>query len=132
MRIIITQAEIEESIAEKVLSQMSINENCELKINLAATRGEEGYTATIDVVEKAEAEPVRMPGRRRKSAEATTTAAAPTPVEDTKQVEEAAPETTQEADSTEETQDEPAPTTGRANSIFGGLRKPVNEPAGEE
>lgn len=134
MRIMIIQSEIEEAIGEKVLRQMSINDDMELKINLSATRGEEGMTATIDVVAKAVDEPVKMPARRKA---ATTTTAAPATTTSTGKaqggqaaaaVQEDADEANDEkvveaAEPQEEQEETPAAPTG---SIFGNLRKPVN------
>lgn len=125
MRIMIIQSEIEEAIAEKVLSQMSINENCELKIELSATRGPEGMTATIDVVEKAPEIPLNVSGKVR-AARKTAAPKAPEPVAE--ETSDAPVEQTGdpvEVADEGETQEEAAP-AAPTNSIFGALKKPVN------
>ena len=50
MQIRIIQHEIEEAIRDYVLKKLTINEGQRINIELMATRGEEGYTAVIDVV----------------------------------------------------------------------------------
>ena len=50
MRIIITQEEIEEAIEKLILDQVEVPEDMRIDIALKATRGDEGYTAEIDIV----------------------------------------------------------------------------------
>ncbi len=50
MRIIITQEEIEEAIEKLILDQVEVPEDMRIDITLKATRGDEGYTAEIDIV----------------------------------------------------------------------------------
>ncbi len=50
MRIILTQAEIEEAIEKLILDQVEIPEDMRIDIALKATRGDEGYTAEVDIV----------------------------------------------------------------------------------
>lgn len=66
MRISLVQAEIEEALKAYISEQMTIADGMDFKIALAATRGEQGFTAEIDivraVVEEAPAKKTR--GRR--------------------------------------------------------------------
>lgn len=50
MQITLTQPEIETAIINFVKSQMTIADGQRISIDLRATRGEEGYTALIDIV----------------------------------------------------------------------------------
>jgi hypothetical protein len=52
MQITINQAEIEEAIRERILGQIQIKDGMRIDIDLRATRGDEGYTAVIDIVPK--------------------------------------------------------------------------------
>lgn len=51
MQITINQAEIEEAIRDFVKKKLTVNSNQRIDIDLKATRGDEGYTAIIDVVD---------------------------------------------------------------------------------
>lgn len=131
MRIILTQTEIEEAISEKVLRQISINDNMNLKIDLSATRGQEGFTATIDVIEKPEA-PLEISTKITRARRAAAKTAEPEiepetaePIaEDVESHTPVEPETVNEE--TEEEEETTAPATG---SIFAKLQKPVNKPS---
>lgn len=69
MQIIIVQAEIEQAITAHILSQVQVREGMRIDIDLSATRGPEGFRATINIVPKdsdrqtgePEREPVREP-----------------------------------------------------------------------
>jgi hypothetical protein len=50
MQITINQAEIEEAIRERIHAQITIKDGMRIDIDLKATRGDEGYTAVIDIV----------------------------------------------------------------------------------
>lgn len=50
MRIIITQEEIEEAIEKLILDQVDVPDDMRIDIDLKATRGDQGYTAEIDIV----------------------------------------------------------------------------------
>lgn len=50
MRILIVQDEIEQAIRSHILNQISIKEGQEIKIDLKATRGDDGMTAEINIV----------------------------------------------------------------------------------
>ncbi len=52
MRIILVQDEIELAVTNYVRSQINIQDNQDIKIELKAGRGEAGYTADIDIVAK--------------------------------------------------------------------------------
>lgn len=49
MQIMLNQDEIEDAIRNHVLSQLAIREDQEISIDLRAGRGENGFTATLDV-----------------------------------------------------------------------------------
>lgn len=53
MQIILVQNEIEEAISNFIRSKMTISNNCSISIDLRATRGADGSTAIVDVVDKA-------------------------------------------------------------------------------
>ncbi len=50
MQIIIVQTEIETAIRNHILTQLSVREGMRIDIDLSATRGPEGFKATIDIV----------------------------------------------------------------------------------
>lgn len=50
MKIILVQAEINQALTDYVTSQIRIQEGMRVTVDLAATRGEEGYTATVSIV----------------------------------------------------------------------------------
>lgn len=50
MQIIIVQAEIEQAITAHILSQVQVREGMRIDIDLSATRGPEGFRATINIV----------------------------------------------------------------------------------
>lgn len=50
MQITINQQEIEEAIRKHILSQISLRENMKVEIDMTATRGPSGFTATINIV----------------------------------------------------------------------------------
>jgi hypothetical protein len=54
MQISIAQAEIEEAIEKHVREQVAVREDQQVKIDLKATRGPEGYQAIIDIVSAVE------------------------------------------------------------------------------
>jgi hypothetical protein len=78
MQITINQAEIEEAIRDFVTKKLTVNAGQRIDIDLKATRGDEGYTAIIDIVD---AEPVTSTGIAQVAAEvkAERTPAAPAP-----------------------------------------------------
>ena len=54
MQITLNETEILEAIEEKVRSQITIEGNQDIKITLRAGRGPDGFTAALDITEKAE------------------------------------------------------------------------------
>jgi hypothetical protein len=50
LQIIIVQAEIEQAIRNHILSQINVKDNHDILIDLSATRGADGFKATIDIV----------------------------------------------------------------------------------
>lgn len=50
MQIILVQSEINEALKNYVMSQINIKDGMEVSIDLAATRGEDGFKATISIV----------------------------------------------------------------------------------
>jgi hypothetical protein len=62
MQIIIVQSEIETAIRNLILSQLSVKEGMRIDIDLSATRGADGFKATIDIVpETAPSQPKAAP-----------------------------------------------------------------------
>ena len=149
MQIIIVQHEIESAVKAYVLSQLNVKDGHRVDVSFAATRGEDGLKATIDIVsndqmpatttqvETAEEEPVApvvqqaAPTRRARLVTPTRK------VEQTEEVQEQHEEGAAATDAVSDTKDdpetgetveqeeEPAPvTTGR--SLFSNLRKPTN------
>lgn len=55
MQITINQKTIEQAIADHVRSQVSINEDQQIKMELKATRGKNGFQAVIEIVSADEA-----------------------------------------------------------------------------
>jgi hypothetical protein len=85
MQITLVQSEIEEGIRLFVMRKLTINSGQRIDIDLKATRGDEGYTAMIDIVDDsasaqapAPAAPVTEPARRPRGS--TTAVMSPTPV----------------------------------------------------
>lgn len=50
MQIIIVQSEIETAIRNHILAQINVREGMQINIDLSATRGADGFRATIDIV----------------------------------------------------------------------------------
>lgn len=53
MQVIIVQAEIETAIRNHILSLVSVNPGMRVDVDIAATRGKDGFSATIDIVPEA-------------------------------------------------------------------------------
>ena len=51
MQIILVQAEIEKAIRNYVNSKVQVNEGQDIRIDLSASRGPEGFRATIDIID---------------------------------------------------------------------------------
>lgn len=58
MQIILIQAEIEAAIRNYVNSKVKVAEGQDIRIDLAASRGPEGFRATIDIVDEETSAPV--------------------------------------------------------------------------
>jgi hypothetical protein len=79
MQIIIIQSEIEQAIRDYVNARLKVADGNEIIIDLAATRGDKGFTATIDIVaQSGQAAPAPTP------APAPAPAADPAPKKETK------------------------------------------------
>lgn len=50
MQITLVQAEIEQALTEYIHRQINVREGMHIEIDLAATRGQQGFTAMIDIV----------------------------------------------------------------------------------
>lgn len=118
MQITLTQTEIETAITDYIKSQMTIADGQRIAIDLRATRGNEGYTALIDIVRDeggASVAPAAVP--------AVSPVTEPTPTVDT--ADEALSESRSVLDSIEEDTnngaDDVAPSRP-ASSLFGNLR----------
>lgn len=141
MQITLVQAEIEQALTEYIHRQINVREGMHIEIDLAATRGQQGFTAMIDIVPDdapPAATPVVRPAMRsvtRKDtptvvteARASTVAVeAPAQQElpiEVPAIEEAKAETAAVED--DAAVDAVMQTTGNRPSLFGGLKKPVN------
>ena len=122
MQITLTQAEIETAITDYIKSQMTIADGQRITIDLRATRGNEGYTALIDIVRDEGSAPV-APTAAAVPAPVVSPVAEPTPTVDT--ADEALSESRSVLDSIEEDTnngaDDVAPSRP-ASSLFGNLR----------
>ena len=142
MQITLVQAEIEQALTEYIHRQINVREGMHIEIDLAATRGQQGFTAMIDIVPDVAppaATPVVRPAMRNitrtkeASASVLGVSAAPVAVEvpvqqelpiEVPAVEEAKAETPAVED--DAAVDAVMQTTGNRPSLFGGLKKPVN------
>ena len=79
MQIILVQAEIEKAIRNYVNSKVQVNEGQDIRIDLSASRGPEGFRATIDIVDEdatatASAAPAPAPAPKAAAPKVTTEA----------------------------------------------------------
>ena len=148
MQITLNQAEIETAIREYLAERVTIEDGLEMVIDLRASRGPEGFTAAIDLVEPSvkavEPTPVVVVPRTPRAARGPIMAQQlPLAVETTQEtaqddageaqpetataVEASAPEpnTAAEAATEQAEEDAPAPTTP-PKSLFGNLQRPKN------
>lgn len=146
MRITLVQAEIDQAIVNYINSQVNVKDGMSITVDLSATRGENGFTATIDIVHanspritrdvpaktipvtvveptKETVKPVELATPTPLVAYPQTTTTTPT-VEEEKQ-------TTQEQPVAAATQVNPlaTPVAERPRSLFAGLQKPTNQPS---
>jgi hypothetical protein len=141
MRITINQDEIEEAIASHIMSQITINENMKIDIDLSATRGPQGFTATIDIVRRDEedagdaSKPLDISGKISAAKAEPETKKAPAKKAPAKAKAEAEPEVEAETETEEPETDtpeediqspEPQEAGEKPASIFAGLKKPTN------
>lgn len=149
MRIIITQAEIEEAIKAHVLKQITIASNQTVQVNFKNTRGEDGATAEIDIAAAAHAPttpvkrtPTTPSVKQEAPAEPKQADKVETPVEEEKAspeqavaetaaVEQAVEETVTEEEAQQETAaaeptEEATVTAPASQSLFASLKRPVN------
>ena len=128
MQITLIQSEIEAAITNFVTSQVNVRPEMRIDVDLTATRGANGFTATIDIVHKSTP---RKDGQ--KAIPVTVVVEEPTKETVIVKVEEVA-ETVQEAAPTPpvalETPVQVNPlapvATERPRSLFAGLQKPTN------
>lgn len=140
MQIILVQSEVEQSIREYVAKRMTLADGTQIKIDLAATRGPEGFKATIDLVVGEEgAAPAPAPqktlGVRQAVAKAKEPAqepeapkAADTPAVEEKPAQQAseAPAANPAPEAATPAEEKPAEEAPAARSLFKNLNKPVN------
>lgn len=138
MQITIVQSEIEDAITSYIKSQITVNDDQEISMDLRAGRGAEGYTATINISPKKAGKVVRAaPALRTVQQE----------VAHEEVAKETEAEVEQEVDEDQTVQEpvEPAPVAkkgveievdeegnpvkpaGSPKSLFGGLTKPTNK-----
>ncbi|QWY83516.1 holliday junction resolvase RusA-like protein [Rhizobium phage RHph_X2_28B] len=128
MQITIVQSEIEAAITAYIKSQITVNENMDVNIELRATRGAEGFQAVIDIVPSQ----VKKVTRRASSNEGATSNGSSTlgiqRGEEREEVqEEAQTGKLPEPDSEQAEAEAEAPfNPGVSKSLFGGLKTPEN------
>ena len=149
MQITLVQAEIEQALTEYIHRQINVREGTAIEIDLAAPRGQPGFTAMIDLVPD-DAPPAAIPTptprpamrsvTRTKEASAALavkevadvgTGALDSPVQQELAIETPAVEEVIVKAETPAVEDDAAvdavmQTTGNRPSLFGGLKKPVN------
>lgn len=142
MRITLVQAEIDLAIVNYINSQVNVKDGMTITVDLSATRGENGFTATIDIVH---ANSPRITRDMPKVTTATVAAAVvdlkaesadpaqPTPVTLVAEKQEPVAVVQETAPKVEATvaQVNPlvTPAAERPRSLFAGLQKPVNQPS---
>lgn len=146
MQITLVQTEVEQALRDYVANRLTLAEGTTFSIELAATRGEKGITATIELIEPPKAGQVaaiavKTTVKTPAPAPAPSVTEKPAPVAEqlTQQATETAADSAQatgegqpQADSQEaasdpkesaDAQQEAAPV---GKSLFGGLKRPVN------
>ena len=153
MQIIIVQHEIESAVKAYVLSQLNVKDGHRIDVSFAATRGEDGLKATIDivsndqmpattaVVETTEEEPAAPVVQQATPTRRARLVSPARKVEHTEEAQEqheegaaatdvvsdtkGDPEANPETGEATEQEEEPAPVTS-GRSLFSNLRKPTN------
>lgn len=123
MQIIIAQDEIELAIRRYIAEQINVRDGMEIDIDLKATRGEAGMQAFIDIraantakAENKDSANLNLVKVINSAKEEPKTGVAKAPVEDDKPA----------SEEVEEEAAEDAPAEGNRQSLFGGLKRPVN------
>lgn len=157
MQISLVQTEIEQALVDFANSQIKVKEGMQIKVTMKATRGDEGFTATIDIVpvDTVEQTPslvrtapagIKAAVTAAKTSTKAETSPAKTPEPDPVVVVAADPSTAQQGqiadpqtdapDPVPETiveqkvvngPDEPVAAAAPARSLFANLKKPVNQ-----
>lgn len=144
MQITLVQTEVEQALRDYVANRLTLAEGTTFSIELAATRGEKGITATIELIEppkagQVAAVAVKTTVKAPAPAPSVTEKPAPVAEQPAQQATETAADSAQvtgegqpQADSQEaasdpkesaDAQQEAAPV---GKSLFGGLKRPVN------
>lgn len=126
MQIIINQAQIEEAINQYMLKKINLNAGSAFEIEIAATRGAGGFTATINIVEDAPKAVIAEPVKRTviaKPQNVATEKQKELPLEEAVPEVSASPEVVADAAQPPEEAAKPAPVK---RQLFGSLTKPVN------
>ena len=127
MQITIVQSEIELAIKQYIHQQINVREGMEIEIDLKATRGEAGMQAIIDIVPASAktAEPTPLNLVKKIAVAKEEPKAAPEVPFETEAKD--APEAESAEDTkTDDAAGEEAPAEGARQSLFGGLKRPVN------
>ncbi|QWY83752.1 holliday junction resolvase RusA-like protein [Rhizobium phage RHph_X3_15] len=125
MQITIVQSEIEAAITAYIKSQITVNENMDINIDLRATRGAEGFQAIIDIVPSQ----VKKATRRAVSNEAAASNGSTLGIQsgaEREEVQEEAQAATKPAPEAEPVEEEAPFNPGVSKSLFGGLKTPEN------
>ena len=132
MQITLIQAEIEAAITNFVTSQVNVRPEMRIDVDLTATRGANGFTATIDIVHKSTPRtakdgtkviPVTLAHEDEPTKEQSVEEAVPTPaVQKAMPTPVAVPETP----TAEDKPTNPLVQSERPRSLFAGLQKPTN------
>lgn len=128
MRITLIQAEIDLAIMNYINSQVNVKEGMTISVDLSATRGENGFTATIDIISAKvpKLEPVKKDiSESKPEAPSEVEKAVPPVKEEPKPLNLVQPVT----EATKQEPEQPvviAPAVERPRSLFQGLQKPIN------
>lgn len=142
MQITIVQTEIEQAIENYVKSMISVNDDQKISIDLKATRGDTGMQAFIDIVPRTKKV---LTSSTAGSAGTTAPVVKADPKPEVKEeVQETAAEQTEEVEQQAEAparkgveievdeEGNPVKPAGAPKSLFGNLKKPVNQAAEAE
>lgn len=135
MRVTINEAEMKQAITNHIGEMMNLAEGCEIDIDLKATRGNEGWTAEIDITRPSTNSPLRIKDKVEDARKAPVTAQElvedPAPTEPAEVVDDASEV---DAESPAEPTEEDLATVGdepkqaeKKTSLFADLGRPKNE-----